>query len=449
MFDSVHVPTSDSALHTKDAVVRDVEGFHFVNNPKTGALSVLNDAEMIAFDRLGSEGGAQSARAFLTGLGLTEQEAKTNIEKLVTRLTGDGWARRALPTPMSQPLESVYFTLTRECNLACPYCYQGLRKRARKIMPLIHVKAILSQIRAINPQSHIIVTGGEPMMHPDFFEILDLIQDRGFTVSLLTNGAYIDDEAARKLTGYDNIERIQVSIDGLSKDINAISRGTKSYGKVMSGIRALAKYKAPLLLAPTIHDGNAHEIVDIARFAVEMGGSISANDLRHQPRDENDSLTLSTETFREVKAALMDYLTQAAIDDPELGDRMKRLSTRSCSSDPVNSTFICGVAYSLVDIDWNGDVYPCHLLKSDELVLGNILVQSFEDIFQIAKERGMRTKSHEIGGCSTCSFMSVCGSGCRASTYFELGTFEKSSPSCSDHRWSNTQRLLKAKRNSI
>ena len=439
------IPPPGPALETQGAVVREVGGYHFANNPKTGALSVLNTAELMAFQRLGTADGLHEAEEFFRQLGQPRQEAEANTQRLVARLTRDGWARTALPKSTSRPLSSVYFTLTRECDLACPYCYQGLRKRARKTMPLDHVQAILDKVAAINPDSHIMGTGGEPMLHPDFFEILGRIRDQGFTASVLTNGGTIDDDAAARLAAFGNIERVQVSIDGICEETHALTRGPRSFDKSMAGIHALARHQVPLLLAPTIHDGNADEVLDLARLALELGGSISANDLKQLPQDENTKITLAPDTLRRVKAELSDFLTQEFQADEGLRDRVRRLSSRACASDPINATFICGVAYSLVDIDWNGDVYPCHLLKGDELVLGNALSQEFEEIFAKGREDGFRTESHEMEQCSGCSYMSVCGSGCRAATYFTYGTPRKASPFCSEHRWGITRTLLQSK----
>ncbi|MDP6952565.1 MAG: radical SAM protein, partial [Alphaproteobacteria bacterium] len=313
---------SAPALQTQNAVVREVGGYHFANDPNTGALSVLNTAELMAFQRLGNPGGVEEAEAFFRQLGQSQSDAAANTQRLVTRLTRDGWTRTALPKSTSLPLSSVYFTLTRECDLACPYCYQGLRKRARKIMPLEHVHAIMDKIAAINPDSHIMVTGGEPMLHPNFFEILESIRDQGFTPSVLTNGGLIDEAAAERLAAFGNIERVQVSIDGICEETHAMTRGPRSFDKSMAGIHALARHKVPLLLAPTIHDGNADEILDLARLAIDLGGSISANDLKQLPQDENTKITLAPDTLRRVKAELSDFLTEMFGKDDGLRDRI-------------------------------------------------------------------------------------------------------------------------------
>src|SRR3546814_3678549 len=80
----------------------------------------------------------------------------------------------------------------------------------------------------------------------------------------------------------------------------------------------------------------------------------------------------------------------------ELKQRYLRYS--KCSVDDHNAKGLCGVGWSLLDIDWNGDVFPCHLGKTPELQLGNIFAVDFSDIFEEARVRGIRTKSHEIDG---------------------------------------------------
>ena len=211
------IPPPGPALETQGAVVREVGGYHFANNPKTGALSVLNTAELMAFQRLGTADGLHEAEEFFRQLGQPRQEAEANTQRLVARLTRDGWARTALPKSTSRPLSSVYFTLTRECDLACPYCYQGLRKRARKTMPLDHVQAILDKVAAINPDSHIMVTGGEPMLHPLFLEFIEYAKSRGCNVGFITNGTQLTEKTARALIEM-KVDAIDISVDALTKE---------------------------------------------------------------------------------------------------------------------------------------------------------------------------------------------------------------------------------------
>jgi radical SAM protein with 4Fe4S-binding SPASM domain len=113
-----------------------------------------------------------------------------------------------------------------------------------------------------------------------------------------------------------------------------------------------------------------------------------------------------------------------------------------CSVDDHNAKGLCGVGWSLLDIDWNGDVYPCHLGKTPELMLGNIFDVSFEHLFEQARVRGIRTKSHEIEGCSSCSFVSRCAGGCRMGAYYANGGFDKNDNLCHYNYQGNLRRAL-------
>jgi radical SAM protein with 4Fe4S-binding SPASM domain len=113
-----------------------------------------------------------------------------------------------------------------------------------------------------------------------------------------------------------------------------------------------------------------------------------------------------------------------------------------CSATEPNANFICGMAYSLVDLDWNGDVYPCHLSKGPELVLGNLFVEDFDAIFRRVRERGIRVESHEIPKCSHCKFVSTCGGGCRAGAWFAHGSLAREDGLCDLNYNSKLQSIL-------
>ncbi|MFC1836171.1 SPASM domain-containing protein, partial [Thermodesulfobacteriota bacterium] len=92
---------------------------------------------------------------------------------------------------------------------------------------------------------------------------------------------------------------------------------------------------------------------------------------------------------------------------------------------------VCGVGLNGVDLHWNGDVYPCNLLKDEKFVLGNLFREDFGSIFRRVEELGIRVPSHEIPKCSKCLFVNTCGGGCRAGSHAAFGTFEREDNLCS------------------
>jgi radical SAM protein with 4Fe4S-binding SPASM domain len=425
--------TTMAALNTSGYQVRELDGCYLLSNPSIGALSLLTMIEMLAFERLEKGMDLSDIAHPFEIMAKDAATARTQAQRLLTRLVDDGWARRSLPVVEQKPFDSTYLTVTRACNLACPYCYQGHKERAGKTMPLAQVERLLDDVMRVNESAHIVVTGGEPMMHSDFQAILDAIALRGLTLSILTNGVLLDDAMADRLARQPGLERVQISIDGITEEIHAISRGRKTFLKTKQAVERVAEHNVPFLLNPTIHEDNAHEIIPLALWALSLGGSISANDLRHVPNNEYANLALSAETFNRVRRELSAVISNAYRQDSDVAARITRLNVRPCSVVPHNARFNCGVARSVIDIDWNGDVYPCHMIKGNDVKLGNMFIHSATDILDRGVKDGWRTPSHKIEGCSSCSFVSTCSGGCRSKTYFAFGTPKHPSPTCEDN----------------
>src|SRR5512143_1333173 len=129
----------------------------------------------------------------------------------------------------------IQWHLTEACNLRCRHCYQG--ERATGEMSLPEIKAVIGEVsdmiddwsgaydlafsRSMN------ITGGEPFLWPDLFEVLGLVSGRGFDVYLLTNGTLVNRERALRLAEL-GVKGVQVSIEG-PEEVHDSIRGTGSF----------------------------------------------------------------------------------------------------------------------------------------------------------------------------------------------------------------------------
>jgi radical SAM protein with 4Fe4S-binding SPASM domain len=311
-------------------------------------------------------------------------------------------------------------------------------------MTLEQANLALDKIKAVNPNCKMVVTGGEPFSHPQIFEILDAMDARGFTMVILTNGTYITDEAAARLKVLKGLLQVQMSLDGITEETHAFTRGKGHFAKAMRALESMIAHKLPFVLSPTMHSRNLHELYDIAALALANGGWCSPNNLREFPHEglNFEHVQLSNDDCLEVLADMNRRLIAkfGIVRMAELSTRYKGSSV--CSATEPNATFICGMAYSLMDLDWNGDLYPCHLSKAPELILGNLFEEEFETIFKRVAERGIRVESHEMPKCSSCKFVSTCGGGCRAGAWFTYGTLAREDGLCELNYSSQLRRLL-------
>ena len=176
-----------------------------------------------------------------------------------------------------------------------------------------------------------------------------------------------------------------------------------------------------------MHDGNLHDIAKIAIFALDNNGGFTPNNLRKFPHCPVDGFTLKDESLLRTIIQVEDELVNNFGKDFVLGQKRRTFINQTTNRDH----FICGVGHSIIDIDWNGDVYPCHLLRKNCFILGNLIEDEIEAIVFRMGELNIRKQTFEIKKCKHCHFMSLCGGGCRAAAYYTYGTFEREDPLCS------------------
>jgi radical SAM protein with 4Fe4S-binding SPASM domain len=448
-------PWENTADDHRDQINVEQHGDVFIAyRPSIGALTALRERDYVPFHVFTSADGDRElalARYFVQ-MGMPEQAAARRAAALSQRLVRDGWTREALPNGEGRLLAAAYFTVTRYCDRTCPYCYQGLNDRVKTDMTIEQVRLALARIKEVNPHCQITVTGGEAFSHPRIGEILDIIDEEGFSFTALSNGTYIDEDVARHLKRLKGFRYIQISLDGITPETHERTRGKGHFAKVMSAIRAVIDQGVPFKLAPTLHNDNMHELNAIGELALSNGGWLSPNHLKELPHSglNYNNLGLNGARLIEALRLLNEHLIAKYGHERffELSNKYSGKQVEVCSAIEPNSRFICGMAHSLVDIDWNGDVYPCHLSKGPELLIGNIFQEDFAAIFRRVEERGIRVKSNEIEKCSGCKFGSTCAGGCRAGAWFTYGTLESEDEDCEISYSTRLRRLLVGARGS-
>jgi radical SAM protein with 4Fe4S-binding SPASM domain len=334
-------------------------------------------------------------------------------------------------------------------------------------MPLARVAEGLAKVRATNPNAHLVLTGGEPLIHSEIDRVLDLVEAIDLKLTILSNGTHLTAEKAARIKKIPRLRAVQISLDGWSEETHGKSRGRGSFAKVMAGIQNCIDAGVHFILAPTLHSENIHELQAIAEFAISNGGFVSPNNLRHFPHDSNKKAVTAdgrkmTPRKAELRNEEVTISPKLVLPNEELmkclvkvnralrekfgRERMETLgaqfaSTTACSVESPNSRSTCGFGRELIDVDWNGDVYPCHLAKSKELIIGNLFAESFDTILTRTEESGLRVRSYEIPKCSGCKFVSNCGGGCRMGAYFAYGTLKREDDLCEVNYKTNIRKL--------
>jgi len=164
------------------------------------------------------------------------------------------------PFPSLRYLE---LQLLHQCNLRCRHCYLGPPRQER--LSLAEAVGITREF-AVRGGLRLLISGGEPLLHPELPAFLDQTRDLGIRRILLTNGTLLTPEFLPQL----QVEEIQVSLDGWRRGHEAL-RGVGTFDQTLKGIQAVREAGLPLSIATMIHRRNLDEFDQLARLVEEVG----------------------------------------------------------------------------------------------------------------------------------------------------------------------------------
>lgn len=180
----------------------------------------------------------------------------------------------ALAATGSQELAAplyVAWQLTNECNLACLHCIEesGPGKAFPDELQRGAIFAILDQLSA-HEVPYLSLSGGEPMLHPAFFDVVEQVSSGGSQLKIETNGHYLDAANCDRLKRL-GVKAVQVSLDGACAQTFNRMRVRGDFDRTVAGIRALHIAGVPIEINFSPTRFNVHEIAAAIDLAYELG----------------------------------------------------------------------------------------------------------------------------------------------------------------------------------
>ena len=209
--------------------------------------------------------------------------------------------------------------LTNVCNLHCSYCLRdedALYHQPAKFFALPLLKRILSEAKKTVGLTHMMLTGGEPTLHPQFSEVLDAAAAEDVKVSFVTNGWNFEKLWPILLAARGNISHIAFSIDGVNAEDHDHWRGSGSFVRLVRAFTRCHKAKVPFSLKVGIRRDTVPQLEEVAMFAARVGAS-TLNFSHLLPTsaavDDKSALTLEERKIAEQEIAALSQIFKMRI----------------------------------------------------------------------------------------------------------------------------------------
>jgi MoaA/NifB/PqqE/SkfB family radical SAM enzyme len=181
-------------------------------------------------------------------------------------------APEAASEALAAPLY-VAWQITNECNLACLHCIEesGPGKAFKDELDREGALRVIDDLMA-NEVPYLSFSGGEPMLHPHFFEMVERVTSRGSQLKIETNGHYLTPENCDRLAALE-VKAVQVSLDGASSATFGRMRVRGEFDKTLAGIRNLKRAGVAIEVNFSPASFNIHEAGRIVDLAYELGAA--------------------------------------------------------------------------------------------------------------------------------------------------------------------------------
>jgi heme b synthase len=332
----------------------------------------------------------------------------------------------------------IAWELTGACNLKCKHC-RGSSTETPDPDELSTNEAFRLIDEIVDFASPILIlSGGEPLMRGDVYEIARYGVDKGLRVVLATNGTPVTRDVAEKLKSA-GISRISVSIDGADAKTHDAFRGVSgAFDGAMRGISEILKAGISLQINTTIAKENIDEIPKILDLSTNLGADAlhifllvptgRGQEADEIPPDEYERI-LNWFYDQRDKVGLQLKATCAPHYFRIMRERAKeegvKVSVETHGFEAMTKGCLGGTGFCF--ISRTGGVYPCGYLP---VLAGNIRETNFKEIWDHAKVfQDLRDESKLKGKCGICEYKRVCG-GCRARAYSATGDYLAEEPYC-------------------
>ena len=340
----------------------------------------------------------------------------------------------------------IAWEITRRCNLRCVHCRSSsqLEVEGHPDFSLDEAKRVLDDIRSY-ASPVVVLSGGEPLLRSDVFDIAAYGTGLGLRMCLATNGSLVTADTCRQITK-SGIKMVSLSLDGSTAAVHDDFRNQPgAFEGVMNATRLFNAHNIDFLVNSSFTKRNQDEAPKIHQLVKSLGATAwylfmivptgCGEEIMAEliPPDEYEAmLNWHYDMEKEEDELLVrptcapQYYRVVLQRAKEEGEKFKRRTLKFSTGGSKGC--LAGQLICMIDVD--GNVLPCSYFP---LPAGNIRTQSFREIWE---ESPLFLEMRDFAGykdhCGRCEYLNVCG-GCRARAWAVTGDYLAGEPFCS-HR---------------
>jgi AdoMet-dependent heme synthase len=353
---------------------------------------------------------------------------------------------------------SVSWNLTQRCNLECAHCYLSAHAGANTGGELTtdECRRVIDEIAQVNPNVFLILTGGEPLLRRDLWEIAAHAAEKRFTTVLGTNGVLLREREARLMREH-GVVGASISLDSTDSDRHDAFRHLPgAWQGAVRATRVLAEAGLDFSLHMSVTDWNVGEVPAMIDLARELGAKVLNFFFLVRTGRGRDLTDIDAAAYERI----LTYLARtqgvgpqrpappapgaAGFEDPwstpvgradnlliraKCAPHFRRILWQLNPASPLLQNYAhgsCPAGKYYCRITPEADVTPCPYMP---VTVGNLRDQSFADLWRQAPVFADLREPRLGGRCGACEFSKICG-GCRCRAYATHGDYLAEDPAC-------------------
>ena len=321
------------------------------------------------------------------------------------------------------PFHMVWIA-TNLCNTKCIHCSSASGRKNHDELNTVEAISLLDSF-ARSGILDVAISGGEPLLREDIFEVIEYAASLGIRIGLGSNGTTITPQVVSRLKSI-GIHRLQISLDGLESTHDTVRCFPGLYKKAVNAIKIGIEGGLRVHVCFTLYKMNKDEISEILKQSIMLGVK-RFNISRFVPTGRGNKSMDMTRSEWEAAVAYCDSLRWNYSDRIEITTHLAQMIL----SEPAlmeNDYFAgCQAGRGQGCVGSTGEVSPCVVLP---VVIGNIREKPFDEIWQQSPIiESLQNRKDLKGQCMKCSYIEKCG-GCRAVAFAYTGDYLETDPRC-------------------